>query len=322
MRTLKAILFLLAAVPAAASAVPAAPEETRAATSQALRATYDQLRDRLAKSPFHQPLHIDAEEEEQHLKGDVHAVLAHPFAEASKALADPAQWCEIMLLPFNTKHCEAAGSGGRGAITLLLGRKHSTPIESTHRIGFTFEVEARSADYLRVSLKASEGPFSTRDYRIVAELTPLDERRTFVHFGYRYGYGNIARAAMRAYLATIGSRKVGFTVEGTGEDGRPALVRGMRAVMERNAMRYFLAMEAYLRSLRAPSGERVTRMIEDWHAAVERYPRQLHELDREEYLAMKRKEFQRMHAGVAPLGDGSRSLSPVPRTASSSPSPS
>jgi len=160
-----------------------------------------------------------------------------------------------------------------------------------------------------VVLTAPEGPFGTRDYRIVLELVPVGGGRAFLHFGYSYVYGKLARAAMQAYLSTIGAHKVGFTTEGADDEGHPALVRGMRGVMERNTMRYYLAIEAYLAALKAPAAERPARMIDAWFAAVERYPRQLHELERGEYVAMKRQEFERMRKGV----------SPARQTASSSP---
>jgi hypothetical protein len=291
--------------------VGASVPEAQPASNQALRAAYADLRPKLEKNAFGQPLHLSAREEDHRLTGDVHAVLPHSFAEAGKALADATQWCEVLLLPFNIKHCEAQ-KGASAPLTLLVGRKYSTPIERTHRLEFRFQVAARSADYLRIVLTAPEGPFSTRDYEIVFELAPLDERRSIMHMKYSYAYGNIARAAMRTYLATIGSHKVGFTTEGSDEAGKPALVRGMRGVMERNTMRYYLAIEAYLRSLRAPESERVARMIQAWFESVERHPRQLHELERDEYVPMKQKEFERMHGAV----------SHARRTASSSPSPS
>ena len=47
----------------------------------------------------------------------------------------------------------------------------------------------------------------------------------------------------------------------------------------------------------APSPEaQVQKRILDWFAATERYPRQLHEMDRGEYVAMKQKETQRLRA--------------------------
>ena len=64
-------------------------------------------------------------------------------------------------------------------------------------------------------------------------------------------------------------------------------------VMERNTMRYYLAIDAYLDSLAAPAGQRVERRLRAWFDATERYPRQLREVDREAYLRMKRQELQR-----------------------------
>ena len=69
-------------------------------------------------------------------------------------------------------------------------------------------------------------------------------------------------------------------------------VRGVRGGVERNTMRYYLAIVSYLDSLALPAGERVERRLRDWFAATERFPLQLHELERDEYLAMKRRELR------------------------------
>jgi hypothetical protein len=70
----------------------------------------------------------------------------------------------------------------------------------------------------------------------------------------------------------------------------------MRGVVERNTMRYYLAIEAYLGALSAPAREQLEKRLNDWHAGVERYPMQLHELERGEYFDMKRKEVKRQQA--------------------------
>jgi len=46
-------------------------------------------------------------------------------------------------------------------------------------------------------------------------------------------------------------------------------------------------------------GHQVEQRLEAWFAGVERYPRQLHEIERAEYLAMKRREIQRQQMPVA-----------------------
>jgi hypothetical protein len=70
-------------------------------------------------------------------------------------------------------------------------------------------------------------------------------------------------------------------------------------VVERNTMRYYLAIEAYLGALSAPPRARLEKRLHDWFAASERYPRQLHEMKRNDYLDMKRREYQRQQRDAA-----------------------
>jgi hypothetical protein len=161
-------------------------------------------------------------------------------------------------------------------------------------VNFAYRVAAETPGYLKVMLTANEGPFSTRDYRVMLEAVPVDEGGTFIHFTYSYSYGMAGRLALQTYLGTIGSGKVGFTVVGKESDGRPLHIGGIRGLVERNTMRYYLAIEAFLRALSAPPQARLEKRLRDWFAAVERYPRQLHELEQSEYLDMKRKEYLRL----------------------------
>ena len=104
---------------------------------------------------------------------------------------------------------------------------------------------------------------------------------------------------MQAYLATLGASKVGFTTDAGG-----GLVRGMRGVMERNTMRYALAIEAYLATLDVPREARVAKRLNDWYSAIQRYPRQLGEddIDRGRYLAMKQQEYARLASAKVAAG--------------------
>ena len=70
-------------------------------------------------------------------------------------------------------------------------------------------------------------------------------------------------------------------------------VGGQRGVVERNTMRYYLAIDAYLRSLAAPPAERLEQRLRTWFDTTEKYPRQLHEVERADYLQMKRDEVAR-----------------------------
>ncbi|MDT4876423.1 hypothetical protein FQZ97_1118590 [compost metagenome] len=93
-------------------------------------------------------------------------------------------------------------------------------------------------------LEAEDGPLGTRRYRIKLEAVALDERRSFLHLSYSYAYGLAARLATQAYLATLGRNKVGFSIVAHDAEGQPVYIGGMRGVIERNTMRYYLAIEA------------------------------------------------------------------------------
>ena len=66
-------------------------------------------------------------------------------------------------------------------------------------------------------------------------------------------------------------------------------------------MRYYLAIEAYLGALSLPLPAQFEKRISDWFTAAERYPRQLHEMEQQDYLEMKRHEYQRQQAPTDPL---------------------
>ena len=263
-----------------------------------LRAKHAELGNKLGNNQFRKPLYLDSSESLAGVTGDVYALIDHPFATAAAALNSPHDWCEILILHINTKYCRASMGDQGGILNVIIGGKHHQALNLANRVGFVHRVAARTPNYLQVTLNADEGPLGTRDYRIVFEAVAVDNGRTFIHVSYAYGFGTVGRLAMQVYLGTIGRSKVGFTVAGTQADGRPAHIDGMRGVVERNTMRYFLAIEAFLGALSTPPQARLEKRLRDWFAAAERYPRQLHEMERDEYLDMKRKEYLRQQAGL------------------------
>ena len=51
-------------------------------------------------------------------------------------------------------------------------------------------------------------------------------------------------------------------------------------------------------SLKSPPHQRVEKRIQTWFSNTERYPRQLREMDRSTYIAMKRSEHERQQAMI------------------------
>jgi len=261
----------------------------------ALRAKHDEYREHLAKNGFGKPIHLVSSEANGKLKGDVYAVVNHAFATVSQGFGEAASWCEVLILPFNTKHCYAAKGEGDSVIAVRIARKSSQPAEEAYALNLKYHVDARSADYMRVTLHSDQGPVGTRDYNIALEATPIDDNHSFLHLAYSYGSGGMSQLMMQTYLSTTGANKVGFTVNGKDDQGKPAYVGGMRGAVERNAMRYYLAIEAYLASLSAGGESGRQKRLSDWFAATERYPAQLHEMDRNEYLAMKKRDTEKLN---------------------------
>ena len=264
----------------------------------ALRGQYDRLRDKLARSLFARPVVLESTQNAGDLRGEVYAVVEQPFNVVGPALQGMDGWCKLLILHLNVKGCGAAGKPPAEVLSLVVGRKFDQPLDDGYKVDFAYTLPAASADYLRVQMTADTGPVGTRNYRLALEAVPLDDKRSFVHLSYAYGYGTTARLAMQAYLSTAGHDKVGFSVTGRTDDGKPVLVDGVRGVVERNTMRYYLAIEAYLASLAAPLAEQQEQRLRDWFAATERHARQLHEMEREDYLRMKRSELRRQQAGA------------------------
>lgn len=263
------------------------------AAADALRERHAALAPQLTNNPYGRPLHIESAQTAGDLKGEVYAVVDHPFATLDRELRGAAQWCDILILHLNVKHCRASGGASNSTLAVSLGKKHDQPLADAHRVNFEYQLASATPDYLKIMLNAKEGPLGTRDYRIVVEAIPLDAGRSFVHMSYAYGYGFAARLAMQGYLGTVGSGKVGFSIVDRRPDGQPVYVDNVRGVVERNAMRYYLAIDAYLASLATPPAERQERRLRAWFAATERHARQLRELDQQSYLTMKRREIQR-----------------------------
>jgi len=290
--------WLLAAGPAAylafglcAPATADAEQETDPASL--LRAKYASLSQSLEHSAFPQHLYVESFEGPSDSRGDVYSVVDYPITAVNKALRSPADWCDVLILHLNVKYCYPLVRDGRPVLTVAIGRKHDQPLSSAFRVEFAWRTGALQPDYLDVELEAASGPLGTGNYRIALEAVGLDRDRTFIHLRYSYDYGSEGRLAMQMYLATTGSGKVGFTVVGDPRARNPQFIDGIRGAIERNTMRYYLAIDAYLGTLSTPAAGRFEKSIEQWFDSTERYPRQLHEIDRQTYLEMKRREYQR-----------------------------
>ena len=259
-----------------------------------LRTLGQNLAEQLSHSQFRRPLVLVSVESPNTLSGYVYAVLDHPFALVSQSLNDPvdgpSNWREVLILHTNTKYCRVKTVGNRAALTVNIGEKTEQALADSSRMEFQYHQIASSTGYFKVELDAASGPLSTRDYHIILEAVALDDHHTFLHLTYAYGYGFVGRMAMEGYLATVGRNKVGFTMIST----QPVeYIAGLRGTVERNSMRYCLAIDAYLDALASAPEKQLEQRLTHWFDSIEQYPRQLHDVERADYMLMKNNEYAR-----------------------------
>ena len=295
-RKLPAMLCLAATAFALAitALTPAASAQNAPA---ALRNKYAELGEQLKNNQFQRPLYLESSESPDMLKGDVYAVIDYPFATVNTALNNPAHWCDFLILHLNIKYCKADNDSATPDLSVNLGKKDQQDLKNTYHVDFKYRNEISAADYFSVILSAAQGPLNTSNYHIHLETVAIDATHSFLHLTYSYTYGFAGKMAMSAYLATTGRNKIGFT-RMPGGGGKSGYVNGVRGIIERNTMRYYLAIEAYLSAMTAAPSEQFEKRIQTWFSATELYPQQLHELDRSAYLDMKRIEYRRQNAAA------------------------
>jgi hypothetical protein len=237
------------------------------------------------------PLRIAFHRDGSKVQGQVMAVVSWPLDDVVASLSSAEDWCDVLLLHLNVKYCRAVG-GANAGLRLALGRKTFQSLDDVHWLQFDLHVHHVASDGFDVELAAARGPFDTSAYHIRLRAFPLGADRSELQFDYSLRYGLPGKLAMSAFLATVGQGKIGFTTVQR-RSGQLQYATGLRGAVERNVMRYYLAITAQLHARDVPLPSRAEHRFALWFDATERYPRQLREMDRTDYLAMKRRELTR-----------------------------
>ena len=255
-----------------------------------LRDTYHRNMAKLETNSFGLPLFLESFEHDDRVHVDVYGIFDYLFSSVVNVLKVPDNWCDIVSLHPNIKACTSRELPGDGLLTFYIGRKvYQTP-EEARQVVYHYRNVDQQQGYLDIILSADAGPFGTKDHRMRFEALPLDGGRTFVHVSYAYSDSAALRLAGKVYFATLGWGKVGFTVTGTDSSGNPVHVSGPRGAIERNAVRYYLAIQSFMDTLRYPEKSRFSMRISQWYDLTNRYRKQLFDLDKKDYLRFKTKE--------------------------------
>jgi hypothetical protein len=260
------------------------------ADSAQLNLAYQARKAELANNDYGIPISIISSNKQHTMRGEVYGIIEHAYPQVKQALLSPSAWCDIVQQHLNIKVCTDARIKSHCQLTIYSGRKFYQKAEDVYQLHYRFSVTHNEPAYFQVLLTAKKGPMGTRNYRIEIEAKPINQQQTFLHFNYTYGYNFMTSLGMKVYLATLGSGKVGFSRTGRDKQGRAVFVHGVRGIIERNTVRYFFAIQSYLDSLAMPAEQRTLARYKFWFDLTERFPRQLHELDKKDYLAYKQRE--------------------------------
>lgn len=262
------------------------------AQEKALHKKYHEIEKRLSKNQFGIPLHIESYEESNALRVDIYGIFGYPYDYMRSTLQSPENWCDIALLHLNVKACTHHTLNGDTLLTFYSGRKFYQRLEETYQLSYRYHLFTAHPEYLNIALAADEGPLHTKDHRLRLEAVPLEKESTFVHFSYAYSYNFLGEITIKGYFATIGRDKVGFSIIDTDSQGNPVYIGGVRGAVERNAVRYYLAIQAYLDTVHLPEEQRFERRLSRWYDLTDRYRLQLFEVEKEEYIKNKKREYQ------------------------------
>lgn len=230
-----------------------------------------------------QPITIHSDIKNSRLIADIYAIAPYVFNDMIKSLSRPEEWCRFITLHLNIKAC-VYQLQPQQELHFYAGRKFYEDAADAYQLKYQFEIKEKTDDYFKLILSAEEGPFGTSDYIILFELQRVDAE-VIMHMSLSYQTSFRSRVGSSVYLSTIGADKVGFSQYQT-ENGAVEFIDGVEGIIERNAMRYFLALDVYFKNKNTG-----VSLPEAWFDATEKYARQLHEVEKAEYLKAKDKEY-------------------------------
>lgn len=291
-RIINKFFILLVVVVVLFSAGFAVAAEKPRQNEKRLLDTYRKNIARLEKNSFGLPLFLDSSERDNVVNVDVYGIFDYPFNSVVNVLKVPKNWCDIVSLHQNVKACTYNKLPKAEPLTFYIGRKEYQLPEDTRPVIYNYRVVEQQPGYLDIILTADAGPFGTTNHRMRFEALRLTGGRTFVHVSYAYSDSAALRLAAKAYFATLARSKVGFTVTATDKKGNPIYIGGPRGSIERNAVRYYYAIEAFMNSMNYPENERFSSRINEWYDLTSRHRNQLFELSKEDYVTFKTKEHK------------------------------
>jgi len=287
------VLFLLFAQGGAISSGYASPRSG----PESLLYKYHEIKKELEKDPGPVPFYVESSADKHASRVDIYGTVKYPFKIVKTKLLVPTNWCDIVLPHLNVRACTYKKINDTWLLDIYNVNKFSEPLKDAYQMKFVYRVSKLQPIYFDIALTAHDGPLHTKDHQFGLEAIPLKENLTFIHLRYSFNYSVFGYLLMKIF----GGAKVGFSVIGTDGAGNPVYVGGVRGSSERDVACYYLAILAYLDTLKAPPDQRYERRISQWYDLTARFKKQLFEVKKEDYLKYKSQDWknqQRLHGDL------------------------
>jgi hypothetical protein len=261
--------------------------ESLPAGRESLIDKYHKIERELDKNTLALPFYVESSVSKNASRVDIYGIINYPFGLIKNEFLVPTDWCDIVLPHPDIRACTYEKMHDTWLLNIYHVDKFSEPLKDAYQMKFVYYVSELQPFYFDIALTADDGPSHTKDHQFELEAIPLNKGTTFIHLRYSFGYSAWGYFLMKIF----GGGKVGFSVIGTDSDGNPVYVSGLGGAVERDVVCYYLAILAYLDTLKVPAEQRFEKRVSQWYDLAALYKKQLlGKMEEEEYLTYKRQE--------------------------------
>lgn len=255
---------------------------------ESLLGKYHDIQKELEKNSGPVPFHVESSVNKNASHVDIYGIIKYPLDIVQKELLVPTNWCQIVLPHLNVRACTYKKVNDTWLLNIYNVNKFSEPLEDAYQMKFVYRVSELQPVYFDIALTAHEGPFYTKDHQFGFEAIPLKKNITFIHLRYSFEYSALGYFLMKIF----GGAKIGFSKVGTDSAGNPVYAEGLRGSVERDVVCYYLAILAYLDTLKIPDGQRFEKRVSQWYVLAALYKKQLLEMEKEDYFTHKSQDWK------------------------------
>jgi len=265
-------------------------EESGEMTTASLIEQYRELENTGTPLAATLPIYLKTVQKKNVLNVSLLGRIPFKFSDVAEALSKPASYCDFLPLMFNVKSCVITEFNPVTRMKFYVAGKHYTPPITSYRIHAVFRPVSRTPEKIRIRMEADEDSPGKSDYDVDLMAIPLDGE-TLLYLKSRYAPGRITRMATSTYVKMFARDKPGFT-EIQEPGGKKKLITGFPAVIERSTVRAYFALKAFMLNIQLPPAKRFDACLKTWYDLNQPYKKQLYELERDQYLQIKRREHK------------------------------